>query len=74
MYAVVLQVWLTQIEKDLPRTFPGLKLMELSGRPALRRVLAAYSLHNSRVGYCQVRATGRGGGGRRTCMMRAWHG
>ncbi len=47
-------MWLTQIEKDLPRTFPGLKLMELSGRPALRRVLAAYSLHNSRVGYCQV--------------------
>ncbi|GIL83255.1 hypothetical protein Vretifemale_12097 [Volvox reticuliferus] len=47
------KVWLTQIEKDLPRTFPGLTLMEVSGRPALRRVLAAYSLHNSRVGYCQ---------------------
>ncbi|KAG2490952.1 hypothetical protein HYH03_010629 [Edaphochlamys debaryana] len=47
------KVWLAQIEKDLPRTFPGLQLMELSGRPALRRVLAAYSLHNSRVGYCQ---------------------
>eukprot|EP00198_Chlamydomonas_reinhardtii_P012316 XP_001701653.1 RabGAP/TBC protein [Chlamydomonas reinhardtii] len=47
------KTWLTQIEKDLPRTFPGLQLMETSGRPALRRVLAAYSLHNSRVGYCQ---------------------
>lgn len=48
------QVWLTQIEKDLPRTFPGLALMDDSGRPALRRILAAYSMHNPNVGYCQA--------------------
>eukprot|EP00798_Chlamydomonas_sp_ICE-L_P024566 gene24566-10177_t len=47
------RVWLVQIEKDLPRTFPGHPLMQQSGRSALRRVLAAYAFHNPEVGYCQ---------------------
>lgn len=53
------KVWLQQIEKDLPRTFPDHSLMRdhgsktTSGRCALRRILAAYSLHNPGVGYCQ---------------------
>lgn len=46
-------VWLLQIEKDLPRTFPRHPLMQSTGRSALRRVLAAYALHNPDVGYCQ---------------------
>ncbi|KAG1668130.1 hypothetical protein FOA52_003917 [Chlamydomonas sp. UWO 241] len=45
--------WLQQIEKDLPRTFPGHAGMQGEGRAALRRVLAAYALRNPSVGYCQ---------------------
>ena len=42
-----------QIDKDLPRTFPGHPLLDGIGRDALRRVLRAYALHNPAVGYCQ---------------------
>jgi hypothetical protein len=49
------RTWLQQIEKDLPRTFPGHPVMQDGGRVALRRVLAAYALHNPAIGYCQGR-------------------
>ncbi|XP_074379246.1 uncharacterized protein LOC141720629 isoform X2 [Apium graveolens] len=42
-----------QIEKDLPRTFPGHPALDERGRNSLRRVLIAYSRHNPGVGYCQ---------------------
>ncbi|KAJ9511455.1 hypothetical protein QJQ45_029884 [Haematococcus lacustris] len=45
--------WLQQIEKDLKRTFAGHAVMSEGGRLALRRILAAYALHNPGVGYCQ---------------------
>lgn len=67
--------WLQQIEKDLPRTFPGHPLMHASGRGALRRILAAYALRNSSVGYCQVCLWwgGRQGGpGRRIGGEEGW--
>ena len=43
-----------QIDKDLPRTFPGHPLLDGIGRDSLRRVLVAYARHNPAVGYCQV--------------------
>ncbi|XP_051127377.1 uncharacterized protein LOC127248873 [Andrographis paniculata] len=43
-----------QIEKDLPRTFPGHPALNDTGRNSLRRVLWAYALHNPSVGYCQA--------------------
>ncbi|KAL7109826.1 hypothetical protein ACP275_06G199800 [Erythranthe tilingii] len=43
-----------QIEKDLPRTFPGHPALDEDGRNALRRVLTAYARHNPSVGYCQA--------------------
>ncbi|KAL0426375.1 UNVERIFIED_CONTAM: Growth hormone-regulated TBC protein 6 [Sesamum latifolium] len=43
-----------QIEKDLPRTFPGHPALNENGRNSLRRVLWAYARHNPSVGYCQV--------------------
>ncbi|KAG6386333.1 hypothetical protein SASPL_155229 [Salvia splendens] len=43
-----------QIEKDLPRTFPGHPALNETGRNSLRRVLSAYALHNPSVGYCQA--------------------
>ncbi|KAL9685937.1 hypothetical protein QQ045_023391 [Rhodiola kirilowii] len=46
--------WKKQIEKDLPRTFPGHPAPNENGRDSLRRVLWAYALHNPSVGYCQV--------------------
>ena len=43
-----------EIEKDLLRTFPGHRMFrEEEGVSALRRILVAYSLHNTEVGYCQ---------------------
>ncbi len=45
--------WLQQIEKDLPRTFSGHPVMEGGGKRALRRVLAAFAMHDPKVGYCQ---------------------
>jgi hypothetical protein len=43
-----------QIEKDLRRTFPGHALFDSeNGIGRLRRVLLAYSCHNSVLGYCQ---------------------
>lgn len=43
-----------QIECDLRRTFPGHALFDSDdGLGKLRRVLLAYSSHNSSVGYCQ---------------------
>ncbi|CAL9127912.1 unnamed protein product [Musa textilis] len=49
-----IEKWMGQIEKDLPRTFPGHPALDDDGRNALRRLLTAYALHNPSVGYCQV--------------------
>ncbi|KAG0452401.1 hypothetical protein HPP92_025065 [Vanilla planifolia] len=46
--------WKWQIEKDLPRTFPGHPALDEDGRNALRRLLTAYARHNPSVGYCQA--------------------
>ncbi|KAL6011142.1 hypothetical protein ACLOJK_001586 [Asimina triloba] len=46
--------WRGQIEKDLPRTFPGHPALDENGRNALRRLLTAYARHNPSVGYCQI--------------------
>ncbi|CAI0442932.1 unnamed protein product [Linum tenue] len=46
--------WKGQIEKDLPRTFPGHPALDNDGRNALRRLLTAYARHNPSVGYCQA--------------------
>ncbi|KAL9272343.1 TBC1 domain family member 8B-like protein [Drosera capensis] len=46
--------WKGQIEKDLPRTFPGHPALDEDGRNALRRLLIAYARHNPTVGYCQA--------------------
>ncbi|GMI85708.1 hypothetical protein like AT3G55020 [Hibiscus trionum] len=46
--------WKGQIEKDLPRTFPGHPALDGDGRNALRRLLTAYARHNPSVGYCQA--------------------
>ncbi|GMP22806.1 hypothetical protein CsSME_00000659 [Camellia sinensis var. sinensis] len=46
--------WKGQIEKDLPRTFPGHPALDENGRNALRRLLTAYARHNPSVGYCQA--------------------
>ncbi|KAK9733461.1 hypothetical protein RND81_04G069100 [Saponaria officinalis] len=43
-----------QIEKDLPRTFPGHPALDEEGRNSLRRILMAYARHNPSVGYCQA--------------------
>ncbi|KAK3227685.1 hypothetical protein Dsin_007547 [Dipteronia sinensis] len=43
-----------QIEKDLPRTFPGHPALNEDGRDSLRRLLLAYARHNPSVGYCQA--------------------
>ncbi|KAI8975302.1 rab-GTPase-TBC domain-containing protein [Mycotypha africana] len=44
------------IQRDLARTFPGIDMFKQeggSGQQALQRVLKAYSLYDSLVGYCQ---------------------
>ncbi|KAG2690381.1 hypothetical protein I3760_09G183700 [Carya illinoinensis] len=46
--------WKRQIEKDIPRTFPGHPALDENGRDSLRRVLLAYARHNPSVGYCQA--------------------
>ncbi|KAI4369191.1 hypothetical protein MLD38_017666 [Melastoma candidum] len=46
--------WKKQIEKDIPRTFPGHPALDENGRNSLRRLLFAYARHNPSVGYCQV--------------------
>jgi hypothetical protein len=47
----------SQIELDLPRTFPRHAwLAGEEGQAALRAVLTAYAGHNPDVGYCQVGA------------------
>lgn len=50
----VAEKWKSQIEKDLPRTFPGHPALDEDGRNALRRLLTAYARHNPSVGYCQA--------------------
>ncbi|XP_019441616.1 PREDICTED: rab GTPase-activating protein 1-like [Lupinus angustifolius] len=50
----VSEKWKGQIEKDLPRTFPGHPALDEDGRNALRRLLTAYARHNPSVGYCQA--------------------
>eukprot|EP00250_Pteridium_aquilinum_P018657 c24152_g1_i3 orf=1889-3292(-) len=52
--AGILEKWTSQIEKDLPRTFPGHPALDEDGRNALRRLLTAYARHNPDVGYCQA--------------------
>ncbi|KAL4588834.1 hypothetical protein LXL04_001730 [Taraxacum kok-saghyz] len=49
----VTEKWKLQIEKDLPRTFPGHLALDEGGRNALRRLLTAYARHNPSVGYFQ---------------------
>jgi hypothetical protein len=40
--------------QDIVHTFPNHRwLHEADGQAALRRVLAAYSVHNEEVGYCR---------------------
>ncbi|KAG6402300.1 hypothetical protein SASPL_139178 [Salvia splendens] len=51
---VISEKWRGQIEKDLPRTFPGHPALDEDGRNALRRLLTAYARHNPSVGYCQA--------------------
>ncbi|XP_020114212.1 ecotropic viral integration site 5 protein homolog isoform X3 [Ananas comosus] len=51
---VASEKWKGQIEKDLPRTFPGHPALDEDGRNALRRLLTAYARHNPSVGYCQA--------------------
>ncbi|XP_010534440.1 PREDICTED: TBC1 domain family member 8B [Tarenaya hassleriana] len=51
---VAVEKWKGQIEKDLPRTFPGHPALDDDGRNALRRLLTAYARHNPSVGYCQA--------------------
>ncbi|XP_020204605.1 EVI5-like protein isoform X5 [Cajanus cajan] len=46
--------WKKQIEKDLPRTFPGHPALDENGRNSLRRLLLAYARYNPTVGYCQA--------------------
>ncbi|KAH7306596.1 hypothetical protein KP509_22G021200 [Ceratopteris richardii] len=46
--------WVKQIEKDIPRTFPGHPALDVNGRKALLNVLIAYARHNPNVGYCQA--------------------
>ncbi|KAK7279402.1 hypothetical protein RJT34_24453 [Clitoria ternatea] len=46
--------WKKQIEKDIPRTFPGHPALDENGRNSLRRLLLAYARHNPSVGYCQA--------------------
>ncbi|KAL1209985.1 hypothetical protein V5N11_020548 [Cardamine amara subsp. amara] len=46
--------WKKQIEKDIPRTFPGHPALNEAGRDSLRRILLAYACHNPSVGYCQA--------------------
>ncbi|XP_010529763.1 PREDICTED: TBC1 domain family member 2A isoform X2 [Tarenaya hassleriana] len=46
--------WKRQIEKDIPRTFPGHPALNEDGRDSLRRILLAYACHNPSVGYCQA--------------------
>ncbi|KAI4310737.1 hypothetical protein MLD38_035690 [Melastoma candidum] len=46
--------WKKQIEKDIPRTFPGHPALDENGRNSLRRLLFAYARHNPSVGYCQA--------------------
>ncbi|GAB2258185.1 hypothetical protein Droror1_Dr00014345 [Drosera rotundifolia] len=48
------ETWRKQIEKDLPRTFPGHPALDKEGRNSLRRILRAYARHNPSVGYCQA--------------------
>ncbi|CAI0472474.1 unnamed protein product [Linum tenue] len=48
------QKWRKQIEKDIPRTFPGHPALDEHGRDSLRRILTAYARHNPSVGYCQA--------------------
>ncbi|KAG8648451.1 TBC1 domain family member 2B isoform X1 [Manihot esculenta] len=50
----VARKWKRQIEKDLPRTFPGHPALDEHGRDSLRRLLLAYARHNPSVGYCQA--------------------
>ncbi|XP_017976937.1 PREDICTED: TBC1 domain family member 8B isoform X2 [Theobroma cacao] len=50
----VFRKWKRQIEKDLPRTFPGHPALNDNGRDSLRRLLLAYARHNPSVGYCQA--------------------
>ncbi|XVF07994.1 hypothetical protein REPUB_Repub06bG0187000 [Reevesia pubescens] len=50
----VFRKWKTQIEKDLPQTFPGHPALNDNGRDSLRRLLLAYARHKPYVGYCQA--------------------
>lgn len=47
-------LWPAACLQDIRHTFPNHPwLQEPDGQAALRRVLAAYSVHNEEVGYCR---------------------
>ncbi|KAI5395485.1 hypothetical protein KIW84_061887 [Lathyrus oleraceus] len=54
VHSVASGKWRKQIEKDIPRTFPGHPALDENGRNSLRRLLLAYARHNPSVGYCQA--------------------
>lgn len=52
--AATLSRYASQVELDLPRTFPGhAYINSADGQGAMRRILTSYSVHNPHVGYCQ---------------------
>ncbi|PQQ03187.1 ecotropic viral integration site 5 protein homolog isoform X2 [Prunus yedoensis var. nudiflora] len=46
--------WRRQIEKDIPRTFPGHPALNEDGRNSLRRLLLAYARHNPLLGIART--------------------
>ncbi|XP_062117064.1 uncharacterized protein LOC133830956 [Humulus lupulus] len=54
VFSAAASKWKRQIEKDIPRTFPGHPALDENGRNSLRRLLIAYARHNPSVGYCQA--------------------
>jgi hypothetical protein len=43
------------LPQDIPHTFPNHPWLQSPvGQEALRRVLSAYSVHNTRIGYCRA--------------------
>lgn len=43
----------SQIDRDVPRTFPSAPLFNITGQARLKRILKAYAVYNPKVGYVQ---------------------